>query len=163
MDPVVVLREVDKLGIETDVGAVLTGPVAQDGFETDLGDEQARRRAQVLDTGVVVRLEIRQFLSGEGLHRHDRALLDELEIRSGLNLLVNPDGTEDLHGALVEGRGARVDGRSGVPLDYETVDAVRAEQSGRGEADQAPAHDEYGFSYLRHSASKAERGAGWFP
>src|SRR5690606_28604843 len=51
---------------------------------------------------------------------------------------------QDLDRADLDVAGARMDGRAGVAFDYERLDAVRAEQRRRREADQAAADDQDG-------------------
>src|SRR5205814_5195461 len=100
------------------------------------------RRAQVLHALVDVAEVVLELLAAEALDRDDRPVLDELALRSGRDLVLEANASEDLDRALVEERRTRVDRRARMPLDDERLDAVPAEKQRRREPDEASARDQ---------------------
>jgi hypothetical protein len=78
-------------------------------------------------------------LPGNGLHRHDGAVGLEAAVRLLPHRVLDTERADDLHRALVDHRGARVDGAAGMPLDDQRRNAVARQQRGGKHADQAPA------------------------
>jgi len=93
---------------------------------------------------VEVAEEERHVLGGQALDRDDRAVLPELLLRGGVDFLLDPGASKDLHRALVEGRGAWMDRRPAVPFDQEMGHAGRGEEQRGGQPHEAAAHHEHG-------------------
>ncbi len=144
------LVERDEVGAEQVLGTELGRAPPQDGLKPDLGDEQARRGAQVLDSLVVRAVEVLELLAAEALDRHDRAALLELARRGPFDLLLETDGAQDLHRPLVERGRARMDRRADVALHHEVRHSVLCEEHGGRQADEAAADDEDGEMAFGH-------------
>ena len=124
--------------------------VAENRLEADLGDEEARRRAQALDALVDVAEVVLELLAGQRLDRDDCAVLLELERGRLGDRRLEPHPAIDLDAALIDERRARVDGRPGMALDDEAPDPVIGEEQGGREADQATAGDQNGDIVAAH-------------
>jgi len=59
-----------------------------------------------------------------------------------LDSLLNAAIAKDLQGALMESGRPRMDGRPGMALDGQRLDALRGQQERRRQADQAAADDQ---------------------
>jgi hypothetical protein len=85
------------------LGAGRHGLVAQDRLESGLADEQPAARGQlVVDADVEAGDDVGELATGEAVHRHDRALGEELLLRLDLDGLLDPGGPEQLDRADVE-------------------------------------------------------------
>jgi hypothetical protein len=154
-DVVLVRLEGHELGPEQVLSAEPCCPVPQHRLEPDLGDEEPIGGAEALDPVVVGVEEVGELLAAQALHGQDRAVLDELRRRCLLDGLLEPDGAERLHGALVEGGRTGVDGGAAVALDEQVRHAVVGEQDRGGQPDQAAADDQHRHVALGHVAHRA--------
>src|SRR4029077_4882478 len=105
-------------------------------------DEEAGRRAQALDP-LVDRAEIPvELFAAKRLDGHDRAVLDELGCRRGLDLGLQAEGAGELDGALADEGGAGVDRGPWMPLDEERRDSLGSQEQRGREPDEAPSDDD---------------------
>ena len=146
-----------QVGAEQVFRAEGSGPLAEDRLQPDLGDEQPVRGTQALHPVVVRPVEIREFLPAQALHGDDGAALAELPGCDLLHLLLQPDGTEDLHGPLVERGGAGMDRGAGMALDDKMRHPVAGEQDGCGQAYQAAACHKNLSATFSHACSISGR------
>ena len=135
------------------------GAPAQDGLESDLRDEQPRRRAEVLDA-LVDRTEVPvELLPAQRFDRHDRAVLDELGGSRLLDLALQAERAVLLDGPLAYERRPGMDRGSGMSLDDERGHSLGPQEHGGREADQAPADDHDRDFVVRHSCRSLARRA----
>jgi hypothetical protein len=81
---------------------------SQDGLQAGLRDEKPAAGAQaVIDPDVQAGDDVRQLPAGERVHAYDRALGNELQLRLALDVLLDPDGPQQLQGSQVKVRGPR--------------------------------------------------------
>jgi hypothetical protein len=146
----VVLREAGQLGAEAQFGAERPGVVAQHGLETDLGDEQSRRRAQPFNPVIVGAIEAGELPAAQTVDCDNGAVLDEFARRRGLDRVLQADAAEDFHRSLVEGGSAGVDRRPPMPLDQQVRNPMGGEQHRRGQPDQTAADDQDRYFLLGH-------------
>ena len=81
-------------------GPSFLGDAPEHRFQPDLGDEAALGRTQMLHALVEVAEEERHVLGGQALDRDDRAVLPELLLRGGVDFLLDPGASKDLHRAV---------------------------------------------------------------
>ena len=126
----------------------------EDRLEPDLGDEEPRRRAEVLDALVDVAEVPVELLAAEALDRHDRAVLDELA-RGGLDRS-RPRARRARYISIVRWLKSAARGWIAVPrmaLDDERRTPWCAEEERRRQPDEAAADDQNGNLVVRHSRS----------
>ena len=102
------------------------------------------------DPVIVGAIEAGELPAGEAVDGDDGAVLDEFAGRRFLDRLLQADASEDLHRALVEGGGARVDRGPAMPLDQQVRDAMGGEQHRCGQPDKAAADDQDRYFLLGH-------------
>src|SRR5205085_8480096 len=91
-----------------------------------------------------------QFLSGERLNGHDRAVLHELVIGFSADNLFDADGAEDFHRALADLRGPRMNRRSAVMFDSHRMNTMMSEQQRRRQSDKTPADNQNRYFEVSH-------------
>ena len=141
---VCVLLALDQFRAEEHLCPELLRAGTQHRLQSDLGDEEPLRRAQLAHPLVEVADMPRQLFPDERLDGHDRPVGLELRVRALAHLILDARAAEDLHRALHDERGTRMDGRAGVALDDQRFDSVTAQKHCRGHADQAAAGDQDG-------------------
>ena len=90
------------------------------------------------------------LFSAEALDGHDRAVLLELEARSGDDFVLEANASPQLYRALEEQRSARMDGRPGVPFYDDRRDPVVSKEQGARQSDETAADDENAHVLVRH-------------
>ena len=147
-----------EIGAEEQPRAQLFGARLEKWFKKTLRNEDAFGRTDIPNPFVEVGDEPGELLSGERLHGHDGAVLHELLVRLLTNHLLNADGSENLHRALTDLCGARVNRRTAVMFDHQRRDAVMAEQECRRHSDEASARDE-DWTVVGHVRARPQRSA----
>src|SRR4029453_5742987 len=128
-DALRILLERDDLRGVLHLGTDLLRLPEQHRLQADLGDEQPRARAELLDALVDVLEVVLELLAAEALDGDDRTVLDELSRGRLCDLLLDPDRAVVLHRPLVHECCPRVDRRADVALDDERRDAPSAEEN----------------------------------
>ncbi len=163
-DPRVVLVEVDQLGGVAELRAQLGRPLLENGFEHLLGHEQPPRRADVLHPLVDVGDVVGDLAPGQGLDRVHAPIGIVQGMGGGDHPILDAGDPHELERPQLEIAGARVDGGAAVLFHVEARRAVKAQEHGGGEPDEAAAdHQNGSLDGVRHTLvlSAAGSSSGW--
>ncbi len=140
--PVGVLLEGGQLGVETEVAA-FGGMPQQHRLQVVLAAQAPRGGAESGQPPAGVDLPEQPLLlaAGQRLGLQDAVVVGEHR-RCRPDVLLDPRGAEQLHGAEVVAAPARMPGGLGVPLHQQVRHAEPAEEEGRRQPHQGTAHDQ---------------------